>query len=1380
MEHSLESLKCRLLSLVPTWTPHMSNKDYQLVERSKAGHVCLCLCDGLPFKVFGELFSTFRVPGIYEVNIEELCEVWPFISDYLCIRLMVTPVDEVLGGKQYFIFAQLYSIIDPVERLQCLSCPRSDEEWCPLPSYVAQSVGTCPSTRGTLKRNCDGSSWADADVALNSVPRVSESDIECPLHRVSSANDSVCHCTDADRSNSLYRGGSKVKQDCGRGSATTKSYFQTNAGINYSAMKLVFIEYHKPVYNQLDEAPASEETGPTRENGESANVAAHLHGANMSSHGMLPTQPDEVSVKNSAVHMGNSYVTGFSGSILNVYRTLFKSSVCKNGVPCLRHADIPGLSRSLKFSQKDCSDLDVAGRSAPEPTFPHADKHPNRASLASFKPKVERSSGHDSPAELSMDRGGLMVERDGPRPSIPLGGTSTSKPNYGSNTALISSVTPLLHAQAFSKIILALDIHVGSSDNQSLIPFLFILGLSYFKLLEYKEAKARFLRCEHICVANKKMGDSSLCNFYLGDIELSSHNFLAASAHYKMSAVNYCSDNVAGLFHMVPPSLSSVYAKHGAALRNASKMVDAIQEYKLAIKEARTGKDELAANTSLGNVYQSLGENTTALAHYERSVELAEKLCDHISLGWAHGNMGNAYLGLFQKDKALYHLQKSMELTIKYEPTPQAIGRTYNNLGTAHQSLGNLEKAQDYYDRALGQAVYGNDKPGQARVYGNMGNVLMLRKKYGEAAPKYAEVLLLSTDRSTLSTAHHNRGCAYYEWAEHMMAAMYDQQEPKVVSVSTKEDGKENEEQDEELVSAKPLKVYIHGLDFSNDCSVRPHKATDDIQNYYRLACKDLSEVVEYHEGHLESIKGSSRGLTLSVSLFETNSRTFHRYQDCLVNLGDCTKALSVAEQSRARTLGELMLKRRSWHLQYPLTSPMPYDQVLATVQRSEHPVLYLSYTGARLLGWVFVSREDDPKMNMFEVPLKDDQFDGKSFDYHLRYSLTEALVEGSLEMYHEVGSYDEVTSSPAQELYSLIASPLLLILNKCGAQNAKKLVIISDSYTALIPYSGLHDLKTDTFLGDHFSFQLMPSLLTMSLLDQLPDTNIVHLPMDPHDMCIVGNPNIPQFKYKNEVWNLGKLPHAKREAQSVARILKTTPILDAQATKSAVLMRIFNAKVIHLATHGSASAGFLAFGMMVPRLNKLPDAEGVLLYPEEVEKLNICPALVVLSSCDSGRGTFKADGIQGMARAFILAGSQAVLTTLWRVPDESAAIFMQFFYQYMMDGLESTRALQKAILSIRCFSKYSQFIHWSGYQLTGRDISFRYTIPEVTHILDKHMGPSNIFPCQHVVDLLEAGLVDVSCFPTDVQVCYGCGCVRVHVCMCACVCVRVHVCVCM
>lgn len=1257
------------------------------------------------------------------------------------------------------------SIKTTLNRMQYLSDSSSAEEWSLFRSDLVGVVGTF---RHPLSKWCSGSAGDDAAsrVAVISFPCASDDSAERAVNRASMIESAHSrHCKKAnDVKNSVCREWKEleIKQQ----SDGFRNSFSTNMDYDYNSIDLVF-ETSPTEDDKKNSGLFEEGCQDTKHAGSSPVVhLPHIDAYDVKIKITVPEGNMEPSVNRpEPIHSEYSksdrysFIAGLPGSILDRYRDFFHAAdKCVNGVPCMRHAIIPGLSRSLNFNQQDCSDLKVSNDADRKNNYileenRVLDKLSEGAYLS--KPQAGKSADRGSQAHLKMDRAGVgSVGEASYQRSSPSRSSMAPQPSYGCDTALINSVTPLLHAQDFSKIVVVVDPHVDSSDNESLIPILFISGLSYFKLSNYKEAKAQFSRCDQICVANGRMGDSALCNLYLGDIEFSSHHFLDASNHYSKSTGRYSSDNVAHLFRMVPPSLSIVHAKHGSALRNASKMVDAIQEYKIAITKAKTEKDKLAANTSLGNLYQSLGENTSALTHYEQSVKLAEKLCDYISLGWAHGNMGNAYLGLFQKDKALHHLQKSLNLTEEHEPTPQAIGRTYNNLGTAYQSLGDLEKAQEWYDRALSQAVYGNDKPGQARVYGNMGNVLMLRKKYNEAIPHYTEVLALSKDRSTLSTAHHNRGCAYYEWGESRMKKLYNPEaSTEVKAVKEEEEEKaENKPEGKEPVKARPI-VYIHGPDFKDNCDLNPLKVTSNIAKYYRSGSEDLNEVVKYHEGNLDNIKGSSKGLTLSVSLFETNSRTFHRLQDCSIKLGDYTKALLVAEQSRARTLGELMLKRKSWQLHYPLTSPMPFKQIVTTVQCRLHPILYLSYTGARLLGWVFVSVDEELKMNMFEVPLKDDQFDGKSFDYHLRYSLTEALVERSFEMYREVGSYDEITSAPVQNLYNLIAKPLLTILDKCGARDAEKLVVISDSYTALLPYSSLHDSKTDTFLGDRFCFQLMPSLLTMGVLDQLPDTNVVHFPMDAYNMCIVGNPSIPQFKYNNDKWNLGKLPHAKREAESVARILKTTPILEAQATKTAVLMRIMNAKIIHLATHGSASAGFLAFGMVPVGQNKAVTAQGILLYPEEVENLNISPALVVLSSCDSGRGTVKADGIQGMARAFILAGSQAVLTTLWRVPDESAAVFMQFFYQYMMDGHESTKALQKAILSIRCFSKYSQYIHWSGYQLTGRDVHFKYSTPKVSHILEKCLGPSSVFPRLQVVGMLETGLVNVNCFPTDIQV---------------------------
>ena len=884
-----------------------------------------------------------------------------------------------------------------------------------------------------------------------------------------------------------------------------------------------------------------------------------------------------------------------------------------------------------------------------------------------------------------------------------------------------------LHAQDYSRMLSVL-----ASENSS-IAVLFGRGLAYYKLKKFQEAIQSLV--DMIKLATMDFLEHSnlyLANYYLGEIDVAHNRYKKAAHHYFEAAKSYSKDTVAKRYRIVQPSRAAIFSKQGSALRHSQQVMEAVEAYKKALSLAETDKDKLAIHTSLGNLYQSLGENASALLQYEQTVALAEELRDFISLGWAYGNMGNAYLGLYQKDKALKYLEKSLDLTVEHEPTPQAIGRAYNNLGTAYQSLNEVKKAEEYYDLALSQAIYGVDIGGQARVYGNYGNLLMIQKKFQPAIVHYSEALAISTDRSTRSTAHHNRGCAFYEKAEANKKKLVDM----ITSSKTES-------------SSDHFPITYDGPTVKNESKEQP--LIPSIGSDYSYGRNDLMEVVAYHEETFQTIKGSSQGLSFSVSLFETNSRTFHRLQDCLFNLGEWSKALEVAEQSRARTLGELLLQRKTGQLPMELSSPLKMNQIEKIIESIHTTVVFVSYTGARLLTWVFTPHNGSIITNRFQVSLEDDQFDGKSLDYFLRYTLSEKLIDDNSEMYSHC-SYED--SPPLTKLFRLFGKPLLTVLNSVGEQSSsiRDVILVPDSYTNLIPLMALLNSASGKFLGDKFCFRIIPSLLTLGVLSQQPQV-VVKVPDEDKNFCIVGNPTIPTFKYQGETWNLGKLPFATQEAESVAHILKSSPTLHEQATKMVVLSMISNAKVIHLATHGSASAGFLAFAGLGSSRSRVSDEKLVLLYPEDIEKLNINPALVVLSSCDSGRGAVKADGIQGMARAFILAGAQAVLTTLWRVPDESAAVFMQFFYQYMMDGFRGSRALQKAILSIRSFHKYARYIHWSGYQLTGREVQFDVSEHGDSADLRCKVGPVSVFPRLENVKTLEKHFVTAPYLPTDVQV---------------------------
>ena len=71
------------------------------------------------------------------------------------------------------------------------------------------------------------------------------------------------------------------------------------------------------------------------------------------------------------------------------------------------------------------------------------------------------------------------------------------------------------------------------------------------------------------------------------------------------------------------------------------------------------------------------------------------------------------------------------------------------------------------------------------------------------------------------------------------------------------------------------------------------------------------------------------------------------------------------------------------------------------------------------------------------------------------------------------------------------------------------------------------------------------------------------------------------------------------------------------------------------------------------------------MLHADEVQALNLeGTELVVLSACDTGQGAPDySEGLEGLPRAFRVAGAKNVLVALWPIGDEPARDFMERFY---------------------------------------------------------------------------------------------------------------------
>jgi len=180
----------------------------------------------------------------------------------------------------------------------------------------------------------------------------------------------------------------------------------------------------------------------------------------------------------------------------------------------------------------------------------------------------------------------------------------------------------------------------------------------------------------------------------------------------------------------------------------------------------------------------------------------------------------------------------------------------------------------------------------------------------------------------------------------------------------------------------------------------------------------------------------------------------------------------------------------------------------------------------------------------------------------------------------------------------------------------------------------------------------------------------------------VVGNP-------------VGDLPYAGLEAQEVARTLGVKPLIGPQVTKEAVLERLSEASVVHLATHAYFAPGSpLDSGIIL--------ADG-LLTAREVMGLRLRADLLVLSACQTGMaGSLGGDEMAGLAQAFLQAGARSLLVSLWAVNDPATAELMTAFYAARQAGADKARALGQAMDHVHAQPKWAHPYYWGAFVLMG------------------------------------------------------------------------------
>jgi CHAT domain-containing protein/predicted negative regulator of RcsB-dependent stress response len=784
--------------------------------------------------------------------------------------------------------------------------------------------------------------------------------------------------------------------------------------------------------------------------------------------------------------------------------------------------------------------------------------------------------------------------------------------------------------------------------------------------------------------------------------------------------------------------------KIGELYEELKQYPEALESYQQALAISQEISDKrLEAEipeilNKMGKIYNKQAQYAKALSSYQQALVITNEIKDKGLEATALHNIGEVYDNQAQYPKALEFYQQALAIRKELGYKSRA-GATLNSIGGIYVKLGQYAKALESYRQALAFFKENNDragelvargyialayqKLGQNSQYSDLAQEISAFSKDGDNATQmefYQQALAIAgkvgvrleegliyndlpkkveSYQQDLASARKagnkkdearkliNLGVVYNSQGQYPKALEFYQQALPIY----KEIG-DKEEQGNTLnyigVSYSNQGQYSQALEFFQQ-ALAIRKAIGDkpgegqtLSNIgfcynalekYANAEKTLFDAIQV----LESLRSSGLTDDQKVSIFETQADTYRFLQAALVAQNKTSAALEIAERGRARAFVELLASKLFGEQPNTATIQLPNLEEIKQVAQQQNATLvqYSIIPQQSLYIWVI---SPNGKVMFRLVDLK--SLAATAGEQSLRKLVTETLE--ALGIGEDRNGIFEVTvttraatpqrqTKSLKQLHQLLIQPIADLL---PSDPEEHVIFIPHKDLFRVPFTALID-SDGKYLVEKHTILTAPSIQVLELT-HLQRQNVSR---SGQGALVVGNPSPmpPGFQ---------PLKGAEKEALEVAQLLKTKPLIGSQATEPAVLEQLPNARIIHLATHGTFNEQqpFLG-GVALAQTGKDIQNDG-LLTAEEIFNLKsqLSAELLVLSACNTGRGRITGDGVIGLSRSFIAAGIPSVLVSLWSVPDAPTAELMtQFYTNLYQKKLDKAQALRMAMLKM-------------------------------------------------------------------------------------------------
>ncbi len=190
---------------------------------------------------------------------------------------------------------------------------------------------------------------------------------------------------------------------------------------------------------------------------------------------------------------------------------------------------------------------------------------------------------------------------------------------------------------------------------------------------------------------------------------------------------------------------------------------------------------------------------------------------------------------------------------------------------------------------------------------------------------------------------------------------------------------------------------------------------------------------------------------------------------------------------------------------------------------------------------------------------------------------------------------------------------------------------------------------------------------------------------------------------------DLDELPGTEAEVKEISQLFTSKNF------KSSVLTRyqadeklvkdgsLKNFSYLHFATHGIVDETNPELSRIF--LHTSSNDEDGNLFAGEIYNLDLNANLVTLSACQTGLGKIsKGEGVIGLSRALVYAGSKNIMVSFWSVADQSTASLMQDFYHQLLEhpSQNFSQDLRQAKLNLIKGNTYAGPFFWAPFILIG------------------------------------------------------------------------------